>query len=195
LVLSPVDTVIAWAEGLFAEEPWLMPRLIGRAQVPKIDDHGRALREPHLAVLSAVFHGPHEHGIDVVLPAALALRTLPLYRRYKYIALLEDVLPEEMMTEVRRISLEEAQTAADDWMRSRGPYVIGHREGVEEGREEGREEGLLHGRREALAWILDARGLVLDSTQHARIAVADLTTLERWCTRAKTAHSIADIFD
>src|SRR5690606_16812391 len=82
VVLSPVDPVIDWAHGLFAEEPWLRPRLIGRAQIPKIDDHGRALREPELAVLSAVFHGPHDGGRDVVLAAALALRTQVPYRRY-----------------------------------------------------------------------------------------------------------------
>ncbi len=102
--------------------------------------------------------------------------------------MLEDVLPEELMPEVRRIALEEAQQAADEWMRSRGPYRIGHREG--------REEGLLRGRRDALTWILEARGLTPSSAEQTRIDdCAEIRTLERWCARAKTATRVAELFD
>jgi len=96
------------------------------------------------------------------------------------------------------------KVAADEWMRTRGPYKIGHREGVaegvaegvERGIERGIERGMLAGRREALAMVLELRGLTPSADEQARIdACADLATLARWCERAKTATDTATLFD
>lgn len=202
-VLSPVDLVIAWAGGLFPNEPKMEPLMIGRGHVPVIDNPRRALREPELAVLSAVFHGAHPGGHEVLAAAGVALRSLPPHKREDYSMLLEDALPEDMMDQVRKITLQEAQAGADHWMRTRGPYVIGHREGLAEGRsaglEQGRsaglEQGLLQGRRDALAVVLEVRGLTSTAAEQARIAACtDRATLERWCERAKTAATVAELF-
>ncbi|MFO7562324.1 MAG: hypothetical protein R6X02_06745 [Enhygromyxa sp.] len=208
VVMSPVDNVIVWAHGVFEDEPKQRPELVGREQVPRIDDLDRALRHPELAVLSAVFHGPHEDGAKIAVTAAQALRTLPEHVREEYFMLLEDALPEEMMPEIRKVTFEEAQASADEWMRGRGPYKIGHREGLAEGlaegrtegrtegREQGRTEGLLRGRRDALALALEIRGLVPSAAEQARIDdCKDIELIERWCERAKTAAAVADLFD
>src|SRR5690554_2234810 len=57
LVLCPIDAVFAWAHDLFNDEPWFRPALVGREQMPRIEEQDRALREPELAALSALFHG------------------------------------------------------------------------------------------------------------------------------------------
>jgi hypothetical protein len=188
MVLSPVDDIISWAHGLFDDEPWLRPTLIGRDVVPIIDDHGRALRDPELAVLSAVFHGASERGFEVLSAAGLALQTLPRRKRQEYVMLLEDALPEEMMVEIRKVTEEEARKAAEKWFRSRAPYQIGHREGLE--------QGLEQGRRDALALVLELRGLTPTSLEQSRIDHChDPEQLERWCQRAKTATSVAELLD
>lgn len=92
LVLSPVDAVFSWADDLFSAEPWFRPALVGREQMPRIDDRDRALREPELALLSAVFHGGHEGGASIVSAAALAIRELPASRQLEYL----DMLPSDV---------------------------------------------------------------------------------------------------
>ena len=141
IVLSPVDEVIVWAHGLFEAEPALRPLLVGRAVMPWIDRPDRALRNPEMALLSAVFHGASEDGLAVVTAAAAALQSLPAKERREYTMLLEDALPEAMMNELRKLTQQEAQAAADEWFRSRAPYQIGHREGLEQGREQGLNKG------------------------------------------------------
>lgn len=192
LVMSPVDNVIAWTHRAFIDEPKLQPELIGREHVPRIENLDQAIRQPELAVLSAVFHGPHPDGAGIAIIAAQALRTLPEHVRMEYYGLLEDALPEDIMPEIRKITFEEAQAAADEWMRTRGPYQIGHREGLEEGRE----EGLLAGHRHALALVLELRRLAPTVDEQARIdACNDHEQIERWCERAKTATIVAELFD
>lgn len=110
LVLSPIDEVFAWAHDLFEGEPGFRPALVGREQMPRIEDLDRALREPELAVLSAIFHGGHEAGAKVVSAAAEALRELPEPRRSEALGVLEDVLPEGTLQEIRRVILDRAQT-------------------------------------------------------------------------------------
>jgi hypothetical protein len=200
LVMSPVDNAINWARVAFEDEPKQRPELLGREHVPRVEDLEQAIRRPALAVLSAVFHGPHEGGAKIATTAAHALRTLPKHVRDEWFMLLEDALPETMMPEIRKITLEEAQASADEWMRGRGPYKIGHREGREEGlaegRAEGREEGREEGLRYALALVLELRGLVPSANEQARIdACNDCDLIERWCARAKSAATVADLFD
>ena len=187
LVLSPVDRIVTWVRDLFAGEPRLRPIVVGRDAVPIVDDPRRALRNPELAVLSAVFHGDSEHGDAVLRAAAHAMKALPPARRREYRMLLEDALPEDEMDDIRKRTDEQAQAAADAWLRSRGPYQIGHREGLEQGLEQG-----LH---RALALLLELRGLIPTAAEQARIdACSDPADLDRWCERAKTAGRVADLF-
>lgn len=196
LVLSPVDRVIPWAHRIFDAEPWLRPELVGREQMPWIADHGRALRQPELTVLSAVFHGPHEGGEQLVSATRLALRELPRYKRIEYLSLLGTVLSEDMMDEIQDSLFKEAQAAADEWFRGGSVFQRARREFLAIGREEGREEGLVQGRREGLALMLALRGLTPTPDQQARIdACADLSTLARWCERAKIVADSAALFD
>ncbi|HLT34694.1 MAG TPA: hypothetical protein VK034_00380 [Enhygromyxa sp.] len=186
-----MDGILAWAHGLFDDEPWARPPLIGRAHVPRIDDHGRTLREPELAVLSAVFHGPHERGIEVASAAAMALRSLPRRRRQAFLILLQEALPEDVMREVRKVSYEEAKAESEQWFRTRASFQMGLREGRAEGRCEA-----LQGMRNALVLVLELRGLEPTAAEQARIDGCDeLDLLARWCQRAKTAGTVADMFD
>jgi hypothetical protein len=199
-VISPVDRVITWAHGLFARSPGLRPILIGARQVPMITDPRRALRKPELAVLSAVFHGDSERGSEVLFAAATAMRSMSAAARRECRMLLEDALPEARMDEIRQLTDDEAQHAADEWLRSRGPYQIGHREGLEQGLErgleQGLEQGLERGLHQALALVLELRGLVPTPVEQARIdACRDPVVIERWCQRAKTAGEVDELFD
>jgi hypothetical protein len=204
LVMSPVDNVIVWAHSAFNDEPKQRPELVGREHVPRIETLDQAIRQPALAVLSAAFHGRHPGGAKIAITAAQALRTLPEHVREEYYKLLAETLPEEMMPEIRKITFEEAQAAADEWMRGGATYQIGHREGLEEGREKGLEtglekgleKGLLRGRREALALVLELRGLVPTAAEYVHIdACNNPELIERWCERAKTAATVAALFD
>lgn len=139
------------------------------------------------AAPAEVFHGDSEHGDAVLRAAAHAMKALPPARRREYRMLLEDALPEDEMDDIRKRTDEQAQAAADAWLRSRGPYQIGHREGLEQGLEQG-----LH---RALALLLELRGLIPTAAEQARIdACSDPADLDRWCERAKTAGRVADLF-
>src|SRR5690606_25667466 len=145
--LSPVDRVIPWAHRLFDVEPWLRPEIVGREQMPWIAELGRALRQPELTILSAVFHGPHEGGAELATATTLALRGLPKYKQVEYLSLLEEALPEDIMDQIQDTLFEEAQAAADEFFRRGAAFQRALRVG--------REEGLIQGRREGLALMLE----------------------------------------
>jgi hypothetical protein len=102
LVMCPNEDVVVWAHDAFTDEPQLEPELVSREHVPRVEDLDRAIAQPELAVLSAVFHGPHPNGTEIAITAAQALRTLPEQVRRDYAMLLEDVLPEQVLSEIRR---------------------------------------------------------------------------------------------
>lgn len=60
----------------------------------------RAVSQPELAVLSAVFHSPHPDGTKIAVTAAQAVRMLPEPVREQYAMLLEDVLPEQVLSDL-----------------------------------------------------------------------------------------------
>ena len=101
LFISPIDDVIAWAHAAFDDEPKLRPELIGREQVPRIEDLDQAIARPELAVLSAVFHGSHPGGAQIAITATRALRALREHVREEYSGLLEDALPQSLIPAVR----------------------------------------------------------------------------------------------
>lgn len=176
-----------WGRGI-RRMKWFMSAVReGYPQMPKITTIDDAIRNPELAVFSAVFHGEHEGGVEIAKATAHALRTLPIHTRKEYSMILADALPEALMNEIRDITFEQAEAAADEWERTRSTFV--------RGREEGEQSGLLKGRLEALADVLELRGLVPTEVERAKIAAAaDPELVDRWRVHAKHVACVADLF-
>lgn len=88
------------------------------------------------------------------------------------------------MSEIKSATFEEALAESEHWMRTRGPFQKGLR------------EGRVEGMRGALALVFELRGLQPTAAEQATIDdCADLDRLARWCQRAKTAECVAEIFD
>jgi hypothetical protein len=57
------------------------------------------------------------------------------------------------------------------------------------------EEGRVEGARQALALVLEARGIALSEAGRARVdACSDIATLDRWVARAATVSSETELF-
>lgn len=127
--------------------------------------HGRELTEipPDLGP------GPHRRALEIANKATFTQGELDAYRR---------VIDE----------IHQAQELAE----------ASRREGRAEGLAEGRAEGLARGeaiaKAAAVLAILAARGIPMPASIRARVeACQDLTTLDRWITRAATAASAEDV--
>ncbi len=192
VVLSHRPRVLRWAEQLFGKEPSLCPVLIGRDQIPVLDDEAAARRRPAHAILAAVFHADSDRVAELAELAVIGLHSLPAWRRSTYIALLQETLPEDIVDEVLERLAKEAVEEAEREMKRARPWRSGHRQGLAEGIEQGRLETL----REALWLIVELRGLAVDERGRARVEDChDSDQLHRWLVRLKTVECFADALE
>ncbi|WP_146157495.1 hypothetical protein [Enhygromyxa salina] len=178
------------------------PKLVEPDHLELIDDIQQAHRQPHEAVLGAVFHalgaGPVEQRVAGIRAAFLAAQRLDPLECRSYTVLMLTLTPADIAqraldemrergeyNESRYITFEEYEISPVE----RGSYLyekahrIGRRDGVQEGREHGQIQ-LLH---RTIVDILELRGFTVTAAHRARVeSCEDLEALERWYAAART---------
>jgi hypothetical protein len=161
------------------------PRVVGPGGIPQITDRDRALREPQLAVLSAVAHGSGDvdTAVSIGLAAVNAVMALPAEQRLLYSALIEQALSEA----ARKAMAMDSQVERF--------FSDAQRQSFDRGKAEGEAEGEAKGEAKALLVILRRRGVAVTSDQQHRIlACTDVATLDRWLDRAFSVASAEELF-
>src|SRR4051812_46324961 len=152
------------------------PLVLGPSNIPMVIERDRALRDPPLALLSALAHGkPRTRtAIQIVTAAIYAAISLPDETRMLYLSLLQDAL---------RSTVRKVQSMA--------PQL---RKFFSETQRRFHNEGKAEGKAESVLVVLSQRGLVPTSEQQRRIALCtDAAALDRWLKRALTAASIDEL--
>jgi hypothetical protein len=166
-------------------------RVIGPDGVPIVTDAEHAIRDPYLAMLSAIAHGKGDQEIALAIAKATVagIRRLPREDQWLlYLLIIWNSLGEparkafEMLPEVQPF-LSESQ---------RRFFTEVEAKGKAEGKAEGNAEGMA----KAVLKILAKRGISLTEDQGQRIlACVDLGTLDRWLDRALTATTADELFE
>jgi hypothetical protein len=160
------------------------PRVMGRDDIPQVTDRDRALREPQLAVLSAVAHGGGdvETAVSIARAAVDAVLPLPEEQRLLYSILIEQALSKA------------ARKALDMEPQIEKFFTEAHRRSYDRGKAEGKAEGEAKGEAKALIVILKRRGMTItDEQQRQIVACTDLATLDRWLDRAFSVTSVDEL--
>lgn len=184
-VVTPDAAVARWADqpielgnGFFA------PCVIGPQGIPKVVDRDQAMREPQLAVLSAVAHGKGDVATAMsIARAAIAVsRSLPDEQRVLYSGLIEKALSEA------------ARKALDMEPQIKQFFSEAHQRSYAKGEAEGEAKGLAKGKAEAVMRILQRRGLIMtDEQQQQILSCTDLTILDRWLDRVVSVVSVDEL--
>lgn len=187
LVATPSPAVARWAGQPIdvGNGTMFRPYIIGPQTVPKVTDAAQAVREPELAVLSAITHARRNTpsarqiatavitGLKQVVDASQQMLYSLALRNAMSAALRKEL---EMDPDIRNF-LDAAQQRAYDKAAARG-----------------RAEGKAEGKAEALLKILLRRGLPITPHEHRQISeCTDLATLDRWLDHALTVSSVDEL--
>jgi hypothetical protein len=185
LVVTPNESVATWARTPLSLGPggvW-EPLVIGPSAVPVVREVAAAVRDPELAVLSAMAHGGGEPGVavEIALAALAAAAGLDEDRALLY-------------SDLVRVSLGEAARAAFEDLMANGNYEYQSEfakthqaRGVAIGRAEGEAASVLK--------ILAARGIPVTEAQRARVlACTDVATLDGFIARAVVVTTAEELF-
>jgi hypothetical protein len=181
LVVTPSESVAERARVSIELGPGstVTPFVVGPKAVPIVRDAEAAVRDPELAVLSAMAHGKDEPSVAVsIATAALAAcRRLDDERAMLYLDLIG-------------ISLGDAARAALEDLMAQGNYEF-----QSDFAKKHRAAGKAEGRAEDVLEILDARGINVSSDQKARVlGCADVALLSHWIRKAVTVVSADELF-
>jgi hypothetical protein len=186
IAVTPDRAVAQWAgQPIDLGGGTFRPRAVGPDGIPQITDRDRALREPQLAVLSAVAHGSGDvdTAVSIGLAAVNAVMTLPSEQRLLYSALIEQALSEA----ARKAMAMDSQVERF--------FSDAHRQSFDRGKAEGKAEGEAKGEAKALLLILRRRGVAITSDQQHRIlACTDVAILDRWLDHAFSVASAEELF-
>lgn len=194
LVVAPDARVASWAGeviDLGLSLSIVRPLVVGPGVLPEVTDPEVAIREPDLALLSAMAHGNGPNGFAVLIAAFKAVDRLDKERSAVYSWIILNVLRRSVQEAVGKWIMENRVTATipeEDL-----PSFM--REMLVRGRTEGELKGKLEGKRDLLLHLVARRGLVLTAEERARIdACTDGATLEQWFDNVLTAKTNADVF-
>jgi hypothetical protein len=181
LVVTGSESVAERARGPIELGPGstVTPFVVGPKAVPVVRDAAAALRDPELAVLSAMAHGKDEPDVAVSIATAAfaACRRLDDARAMLYFDLIG-------------ISLGDAARAAFEDLMAQGNYEF-----QSDFARKHRAAGKADGEATAVLTILDARGIAVSPEQKARIlGCADVVLLDRWIRKAVTVASAEELF-
>ncbi len=161
----------------------LRPLVLGPASVPELTDPVAAVREPELAVLSAVAHGNGSHGIAVLEAALVALARLDREHAAVYFEVVWNALRGPVQNAVEALIMER-RTEGEGTLLPSQQWL------VDIGKRAGKREGL----REALLGLLAQAGIPLAEEDRTRIDdCKDAATLDRWIKNVLGAKTAADV--
>jgi hypothetical protein len=190
LVVTPNAATARWAARPIelGGGNWYSPLVVGPDGVPKVTEHGRARRDPQLAVLSVMAHGRGEVATAAAIgtAAARAISRFPEDQRLLYSLLIESNLSEAARKAI------EMQPGLEKF------FSEAQRRNFERGRAEGKAQGRAAGKAEgeaaALLKILMRRGLTVTTEQRRRIVeCTELGVLERWLDQSLSVGSVEDL--
>lgn len=141
--------------------------------------HAEAVREPELAVLSALAHDgdPPEQAARVALAALAGCLGLEDERGLLYSDLLRVLLGEATRSALEALMQSQGYEFQSEFARRHAAA------------------GEARGEARAVLTVLDARGLTVSPAQRDRIlCCTDLVALEQWVRRAVTVTSTDDLF-
>ena len=145
-------------------------------------DPAEVLRQPELAVLSAMAHGNEPDGLRVVMAVIAGLTGFDEATASVYRTLVYEALGEALRKKVEEMIMQ----AVPEF---REPPFVQKLKAM--GRAEGRAEGL----KAALLKLVARTGLTLGDEERARIdACDDPAMLDRWLDNAFGAKTAADLF-
>jgi hypothetical protein len=153
--------------------------VVGPKAVPVVRDADVALRDPELAVLSAMAHGKDapDVAISIATVALAACRHLDDERAMLYFDLIN-------------ISLGDAARAAFEDLMGQGTYQF-----QSDFAKKHRAAGQAEGKAASVLQVLEARGIVVAAEQRARVlGCTDMTVLDRWIRRAVTVTTAEELF-
>lgn len=155
----------------------IVPLVLGPGSVPVVTDAADAGRQPELAVLSAMAHGPRADRTAVLDALISGLEGVDQEHATLYAAIVLAALPEAARHHLEALMRSPTFEYQSDFVRK---FVF-------QGRAEGKIEDLLA--------ILAARDIDVPDAARARIAgCTDNPQLTLWVVRAATATSIDDVF-
>lgn len=198
LVFASTRRVARWASRVIELGPGgtCQPSVIGPEGVPQVQTLEEALREPELAVLSAVAHARSpraRHTAVLALAAACSLTAdeTKLYSDWILSAL--GPAARRAMEEMMALNFEPRSELVREWL------ATGKAEGLAAGKAEGlaagKAEGLADGLAEAVLAVLDARLVACGAEQREKIrACRDEATLRRWLRGAVSVTQLEELF-
>jgi hypothetical protein len=164
----------------------LQPVVIGPDSIPAVTDAGEARAQPELAVLSVAAHGREPKAEHIALAALGAVSKLDSDRGNLYTDLVYSFLGEAAQPALELLMQEGNYEYQSDFAKR---YVA-------QGRDEGLKDGLAQGRGQGLVLALEMKGFVVSESLRSHIlSCIDAARLDDWYRRAKTATSLADIFE
>ena len=189
LVVAPDAKVAAWAAqpiALGLPGDTIQPRVLGPPELPWVTDPAEVLRQPELAVLSAMAHGNEPDGLRVVMAVIAGLTGFDEATASVYRTLVYEALGEALRKKVEEMIMQ----AVPEF---REPPFVQKLKAM--GRAEGRAEGQAEGLKAALLKLVARTGLTLGDEERARIdACDDPAMLDRWLDNAFGAKTAADLF-
>jgi hypothetical protein len=188
LVVTTNADVAAWASkpiDLGLGLAVMRPLVLGPAVIPVITDPVLAMREPELALLSALSHDESEQGENVVATLLHALLHVEHEHTGLYFELVYNHVRDPLKRAIEAMIMERQTARKPDRFPPFAQVLV----------DRGIREGELKGVRNTLLRLLKRAGLDLNDEQRARIeACSDITTLERWTDNVIGAKTIADVF-
>ena len=192
-VVTPEDSVARWAGKTIdlGAGNFFTPSVLGPSSIPEISDKERALKDPELAVLSAMAHAKNPDTMKSARIASLAQMAcveLDTERSMLYCDLILSYLPEAAREALQTMDASKYEYQSEF---ARRYYGKGKVEGREEGREEGRVQTLASG----ILTVLDGRGITVDADSRMRIeSCRDADDLETWLGRSGIVAKASDLF-
>lgn len=181
LVLCPDAGLADWCRSPIhmGHPSWVLtPLVVGSKEMPAVTDYEQAVREPELAVLSALVHSTDLAVLDALVEALVSLEANTANDYTDYVL--------DMFSEHARALLEGLMSQTKE---RKSAFA---RRYVAEGHAEGRAEG----RAEDVVAVLMARGLDVPAEVRGRVlASRDLEELGRWLHRAATVDAAVELFD
>lgn len=182
VVIAPKASIAKWAAKPIEIGGGMIhrPVVIGPDGIPQITDPDQAIREPRLAVLSAVAHGRGDPAIAATIAAAAstAVERLPEEHWMLYWGLIDSAL-----SMAARKEFEMLPEGLKFLSQSQRRFLA-----------EGKAKGTTETLADVLLMMLRQRHLVVTRDQHRRIAdCTDAATLRHWLKRVLSVASVDEL--
>ena len=180
--MTPSESVAAWARAPNELGPGsrFEALVVGPNAIPVVRDVEQAVRDPELAVLSAMAHGTDKDASAVALAALAAAAGLDDSRAVLYSDLILLSLGEAARTALEELMNSGRYEYQSDFAKKHQAY------GRAEGKAEGKAEGVLK--------VMEARHIAISDEQKQRILnCTDLALLDRWLAQSVSVSSADEL--